>query len=176
VDGWLQDLMDQVSVATRRVMPRVDDLVRTMYVCTRGGVQAPLLEARAAALVMASAALVAAFRAAYSRATAVDVQWLVLALSEMDGHLEALRLVSQHEEMALLEKVQVVMEAPLEEDEENDEPGTSAMNVPPPAAAADDDCPADPSTANIAQPNIAKTAPTEQTEEADATTCLTTNV
>jgi hypothetical protein len=61
-----QELMDEVRRATSRVMPRVDDLVRAMYTGGRKGVQAPLLEARAAALVLAINNLVLAFRSAYA--------------------------------------------------------------------------------------------------------------
>ena len=102
--------MDQVRDATRRVMPRVDDLVRTMYFCNRKGVQAPLLEARAAALIMAVSSVAIAFRAAYpGSATGTDLNWLQLALTDMYTHLEALRLASLNEEMAQREKVEVIL-------------------------------------------------------------------
>ncbi|KRZ04117.1 Transmembrane protein 98 [Trichinella zimbabwensis] len=93
-----QAVMDEVRLATRRVMPRVDDLVRAMYSFSRKGVQATLLEARAAALILATNNLVLAFRAAYP--TAVEnVEWLRIALSDLEMHLQQLREASQSEEL-----------------------------------------------------------------------------
>ncbi len=106
--------MDEVREATRRVMPRVDDLVRTMYASHHyeGGrgkgaaPLAPLLEARAAALSMALNSLSTVFKVAYPRA--VVTVWLKESLEEMEGHLEALRLASDHEEHAEREKVEML--------------------------------------------------------------------
>ncbi|KRY46773.1 Transmembrane protein 98 [Trichinella britovi] len=93
-----QAVMDEVRLATRRVMPRVDDLVRAMYSFNGKGVQATLLEARAAALILATNNLVLAFRAAYP--TAVEnVEWLRVALSDLEMHLQQLREASQSEEL-----------------------------------------------------------------------------
>lgn len=109
-----QEAVDDVRDWTRRIMPRVDDLVRTMYLCSRRGVQvglqATLLEARAAALVMAVSGVTTSFRAAYPRAAANgELTWLRTAIHEMEQHLEALRLAAEHEENAQREKVEVIM-------------------------------------------------------------------
>uniref|UniRef100_A0A915KG60 Transmembrane protein 98 n=1 Tax=Romanomermis culicivorax TaxID=13658 RepID=A0A915KG60_ROMCU len=63
-----QDVIEEVRVATKRVMPRVDDLVQTM--CRPSSsrqIHASLLEARAAALVLSVNSLALVFRAACRR-------------------------------------------------------------------------------------------------------------
>lgn len=123
-----QELMDEVRRATSRVMPRVDDLVRAMYTGGRKGVQAPLLEARAAALVLAINNLILAFRSAYAPrrgatptvpaatsangggtpATTLLVypDWLRAALLDMECQLAALRDAAQSEEQQQAERVE----------------------------------------------------------------------
>jgi hypothetical protein len=119
-----QELMDEVRRATSRVMPRVDDLVRAMYSGGRKGVQAPLLEARAAALVLAINNLVLAFRSAYAprRGTTAVASasggstpstcwtaypdWLRAALLDMECQLAALRDAAQSEEQQQFERVE----------------------------------------------------------------------
>lgn len=113
--------MDQVRRATSRVMPRVDDLVRAMYTGGgRKGVQAPLLEARAAALVLAVNNLVLVFRSAYAprrpatTATAGGTpststsypDWLRVTLLDMECQLAALREAAQSEEQQQAERVE----------------------------------------------------------------------
>ncbi|CDW54916.1 transmembrane protein 98 [Trichuris trichiura] len=98
-----QIVMDEVRLATQRVMPRVDDLVRAMYTGKSKGVQATLLEARAAALILATNNLVLAFRAAYP--TAVEnVEWLRIILSDLELHLKKLREAAQSEEMQCIQR------------------------------------------------------------------------
>ncbi|VDP03676.1 unnamed protein product [Soboliphyme baturini] len=91
-----QELMAEVQQATRRVMPRVDDLIRAMY-NSRKTIQAALLEARAAALILAINNLVLAFRAAYPRAIE-DVKWLKNTLAGLEYNLTVLREAAHAEE------------------------------------------------------------------------------
>lgn len=98
--------MDDVRRVTKRVMPRVDDLVRSMY--TTGGrkeTHAALLEARAAALIMAVNNLALAFRAAY-RKQLNNTDWINVAFLDMESHLNALREAAQTEEQQQCERVE----------------------------------------------------------------------
>lgn len=99
--------MDDVRRVTKSIMPRVDDLVRSMY--TTGGrkdTQAALLEARAAALVMAVNNLALAFRAAYRKQLNKNTEWINSAFAEMEIHLTALREAAQTEEQQQIERVE----------------------------------------------------------------------
>lgn len=64
---------------------------------------APLLEARAGALVLAISALALAFKAAYPKAKS-EAGWVKERLAEMEAHLEALRLAAAYVESSSSEE------------------------------------------------------------------------
>lgn len=150
---YLQELLEQVSTATQRVMPRIDDLVRTMYMCTRhNNTQSSssssmiiLLEARASALVMTCSSLVAIVRASAAvnvgttsvKLSTADRKLLTSTLADMDVCAAELRSAAEIEEQC--EKVDILLDsAPNEADE----------LVLEERAPSGDECPADPAVSS----------------------------
>lgn len=112
-----------IANATARVLPRVEELVRTMYLCTsvtgeaRAGVrQASLLEARAAALVICVHCLHSLYAVAVPSSTANSSQddspdSAEHQLAHMEVHLDALKQAALHEETLLTERCRLVFDS-----------------------------------------------------------------
>ncbi|VDN52815.1 unnamed protein product [Dracunculus medinensis] len=86
-----EQLNESILIATHRIMPRFDDLIKTL---ATKQVDVRLLEARASSLVSASWALALPFTIICPKA----VDFLNESLNEMEKHMEALRFVVDHAE------------------------------------------------------------------------------
>ncbi len=135
-------------------MPRVDDLIRSMYMCTSaarnvhpgaggaGQQHAVLLDARASALIVTCASLVAIVRTAAATTggtpgavhmTSADRKVLAVALADMDACAIELRAAADLEEQC--ERVDILIATVPEESDELVDRGERAPS---------DECPADP--------------------------------
>lgn len=80
----------------RRIPPRVDDVVRSLY----PPLDARLLEARVAALVLAVTHLALVTKHGVSKSHARKLAFIDQALSDMDSHLSILRNAALAQEIA----------------------------------------------------------------------------
>ncbi|KAL3997702.1 hypothetical protein ACH3XW_12010 [Acanthocheilonema viteae] len=133
-------LNEQVITATARIMPRFDDLIRTV---AANQVDVRLLEARASSLVSACWALAFPFTVISPK----HMDSLDGVLNEMEDHVEALRLIIRHMEenfmvqdkdanRKLPSSLAVVEETPLLEPSTNKDSTTDSLHS--------DEAPADP--------------------------------